>query len=238
MSDPIDLRAELGYGLEPGADHYRAYVGPPRDYDLVAAMTFGLLTSLGLRQHHRVLDIGCGSLRVGRLLIPYLLPGCYVGIEPNRWLVDEGIRRETGADQIAVKRARFVFSDSPGSLPGEERFDFALAQSIFSHTGRDLLEAWLAAASAHLEESGALVATFLEGESDHSGTGWVYPSCVAYRRSTLDALARQHDLGFRVLDWRHPRQSWALFARPGFAMRWLDERSLGWNASIASGHWD
>ena len=51
----------LGLGLKPGDPHYRAYVGPPQDYDLIAAMTFNLLTTLGLRQNHSLLDIGCGA---------------------------------------------------------------------------------------------------------------------------------------------------------------------------------
>ena len=69
----------IAIDLSPGDNHYRAYVGPPKDYDLVSAMVFNLLTCLGLRQHHRVLDIGCGSLRSGRLLIPYLNKGNYFG---------------------------------------------------------------------------------------------------------------------------------------------------------------
>ena len=42
-----DNREDLGLGLKPGDPHYRAYVGPPEDYDLIAAMTFNLLTTLG-----------------------------------------------------------------------------------------------------------------------------------------------------------------------------------------------
>ena len=55
----------LGLSRRIGDRHYRAYVGPPDEYDLVSAMTFNLLTTSGLRQGHRVLDIGCGSLRLG-----------------------------------------------------------------------------------------------------------------------------------------------------------------------------
>ena len=106
-------REDLGLGLKPGDAHYRAYVGPPEDYDLIAAMTFNLLTTLGLRQHHSLLDIGCGSLRIGRLFIPYLNRGKYFGVEPNEWLVDEGIRRELGESLVQIKRPTFFFSDSP-----------------------------------------------------------------------------------------------------------------------------
>lgn len=66
----MSLPEDLGLGRPAGDQHYRAYVGPPQNYDLISAMSFGLLTALGLRQHHSLLDIGCGSLRNGRLLIP------------------------------------------------------------------------------------------------------------------------------------------------------------------------
>src|SRR5437588_5674780 len=119
MKEPVDDRESLGVGLKPGDAHYRAYVGPPEDYDLIAAMTFNLLTTLGLRQYHRLLDIGCGSLRIGRLFIPYLNRGRYVGIEPNQWLVETGIQHEVGADLIQIKRPTLYFSDSPDVLKQE-----------------------------------------------------------------------------------------------------------------------
>ena len=101
---------DLGLGLKPGDRHYRAYVGPPEDYDLIAAMTFNLLTTFGLRQHHSLLDVGCGSLRIGRLLIPYLNRGRYFGVEPNEWLVEEGIKRELGEALLEIKRPIFFLS--------------------------------------------------------------------------------------------------------------------------------
>jgi len=104
MKTPSNDRETLGLGLKPGDPHYRAYVGPPEDYDLIAAMTFSLLTTLGLRQHHSLLDVGCGSLRIGRLLIPYLNRGKYFGIEPAEWLVAEGIKQELGETVVQIKR--------------------------------------------------------------------------------------------------------------------------------------
>src|SRR6201982_1136722 len=141
MELPLDNRESLGVGLKPGDAHYRAYVGPPEDYDLIAAMTFNLLTTLGLRQHHSLLDVGCGSLRIGRLLIPYLNQGKYFGVEPNEWLVDQGIKRELAKSLLEIKRPMFFFSDSPNTISqAKVAFNFALAQSIFSHCGLDLIK--------------------------------------------------------------------------------------------------
>jgi SAM-dependent methyltransferase len=223
----------LGTGLRPGDPHYRAYVGPPEDYDLIAAMTFNLLTTLGLRQHHTLLDVGCGSLRIGRLLIPYLNRGKYFGIEPNEWLVEEGIQREIGKSLVEIKRPTFFFSDSPGTILGVKvSFDFALAQSIFSHCGLDLIKDWLSAISGSLARDGALVATFLIGEEDCPKTGWVYPECVNYRPATLERAAADVNLRFEILDWKHPRQTWALFAAPRFDSSWFTGRAPSWNAVL------
>jgi SAM-dependent methyltransferase len=221
---------DLGLGLTPGDLHYRAYVGPPEDYDLIAAMSFGLLTSLGLRQQHKVLDVGCGSLRIGRLLIPYLNAQGYFGIEPNKWLVEEAIEKEVGQSQIRIKEAQFLFADSPQGWIGRHSFDFAIAHSIFSHTGQELLDSWLRDVSQMLTPSGALVATFMTDESDTSEKRWVYPHCVRYTEGTIAATAQRHGLTCQILDWRHPRQTWALFARPGFDSSWFQDRPLSWNS--------
>ena len=228
-----DNREDLGVGLKPGDPHYRAYVGPPEDYDLIAAMTFNLLTTLGLRQHHSLLDVGCGSLRIGRLLIPYLNRGKYFGLEPNNWLVEAGIEQELGKDVMQIKRPTFFFSASPETVvQSKVSFDFALAQSIFSHCGLDLIRGWLSAVSRSLTQSGALVATFLPDQKDSKQTGWVYPECVNYQPETLARAAAEVNLRFEILDWKHPRQTWALFAGPQFDSEWFKNKPLTWNAGL------
>ena len=234
METASNDQEDLGLGLKPGDPQYRAYVGPPEDYDLVAAMSFNLLTTLGLRQHHSLLDIGCGSLRIGRLLIPYLNRGKYFGVEPNEWLVNEGIQRELGETLLQIKRPTFLFFDSPDIIvQAKIAFDFALAQSIFSHCGLDLIRGWLSAISRSLAQDGALVATFLTGEEDSAQTGWIYPDCVNYRPATLERVAKDLNLRFEILDWKHPRQTWALFAAPEFDSAWFKNRPLTWNTSLA-----
>jgi SAM-dependent methyltransferase len=223
----------LGLGLKPGDPQYRAYVGPPEDYDLIAAMTFNLLTTLGLRQQHSLLDVGCGSLRIGRLLIPYLNRGKYFGVEPAEWLVSEGIKHELSETVVQIKQPTFFFTDSPEIVvQAKVSFDFGLAQSIFSHCGLDLIKAWLSAISRSLAQDGALVATFLIGAEDSARTGWIYPDCVNYRPATLERAAEDVNLRLEILDWKHPRQTWALFAAPGFNSTWFKDRPLTWNTRL------
>jgi hypothetical protein len=60
-----------------------------------------------------------------------MAPGHYYGIDPNQWLIDEGIRHELGTQIFEVKRP--VFSNDTGfnlSVFGR-KFDFLMAQSIF-----------------------------------------------------------------------------------------------------------
>ena len=77
-----------------GDQNYKAYVGPLDRYDFMGATQFRLLSTLGLRSHHKLLDFGCGSLRAGKLFIPYLDASNYFGQDPNQSLIDEGIKKK------------------------------------------------------------------------------------------------------------------------------------------------
>ena len=226
---------QVGLGLHSGDRQYRAYVGRPEEYDLSAAGAFQLLVLLGLRQYHRVLDVGCGSLRCGRLIIPYLNSGNYLGVEPNQWLVEQGVARELGEGIYAAKRPAFLYTDSPAALDSAPCASFALANSIFSHTSLSQFDEWLKHLAANLCLSGVLVATYLEGPEDYQGKEWVYPGCVYFRRTTIETLAARHGLRFRPLDWRHLHgQKWAVFARPAYDLDAHLNIPLAWNSVMAN----
>lgn len=203
--------------LPAGAEHYTAYVGPPAQYDLMGATQFCLLVALGLREEHRVLDFGCGSLRAGRLLIPYLRRGHYHGLEPNAWLIEDAIERQLGRDQIAIKSPHFHhFTDFRADRCGAD-FDFILAQSVFSHAGADIVATALAGFARALAPGGLALATFIHpgqtGVTETAAKGWVYPDCVAHAPATIAALGERAGLCARALPWFHPRQTWYALAR-------------------------
>jgi hypothetical protein len=195
---------------------YRAFVGPADAYDVVGAVQFSLLAHLGLREHHYLLDVGCGSLRVGRLLIPYLLPGRYFGIEPQAWLVQEGIAREVGADLVCLKRPAFRHEEDCSLTAFGREFDFILAHSIFSHASQGQIRRCVGEAAEVMGPTSLFVATFMPGSSDYEGDEWVYPACVRYRPEYIGRIAQESGLACRRLDWPHPnRQQWILMTKPG-----------------------
>jgi SAM-dependent methyltransferase len=210
----MDEMQLYGLGLKPGDSHYRAYVGPPKDYDLITALTVGLLFAAGLREIHKLLDVGCGSLRAGRLLIPYLRPGNYFGIEPNRWLVEAGIKQELGRDLVELKQPSFSYVSDFSAESFGVPFDYVVAQSIFSHTYPDLAAVGLSGVARSLAPDGLLLATFHQGEPEERGTGWIYPGVVTYRWEEIQRMATEAGLVARCVEWPHPRQSWFVAGLP------------------------
>ncbi len=192
MSDnPVQPRPKTG------DRDYRAFVGGANRYDTKAATQFSLLCALGLRDHHRLLDIGCGSLRAGRLFIPYLNQGRYYGIEPNKWLVDSGIKENLGEDLVALRRPRFSYRDDFSVDDFGVHFDYVIAQSIFTHSGPDLVRKALDAVARVLQPGGIMAANFSECRwpaTTSAPPGWHYPGNVSYRPETMQAIAKEAGL--------------------------------------------
>ena len=199
----------LGLELPIGSEHYRAYVGPPEKYDLISANQFVLLVQLGLREHHKLLDIGCGSLRGGRLFIPYLLPKNYYGTEPNQWLIDQGIKANLGQSIIDIKKPHF--SNNSEFLLDEfnTTFDYILAQSIFSHASQNQIRKCLMMANKVMDEKSIFVATFVMSDKNSDADSWTYPEVVTYTLDFMKELASKNNLILEKLDYKHPNnQTW------------------------------
>lgn len=223
--------------LQSGDHHYRAFVGPPDQYDVMGATQFALLCALGLREGHRVLDIGCGSLRGGRLLITYLAPGGYTGLEPNRWLVEEGIETQLGQDALALKEPTFLYNDT-FDVSELDPFDFVIAQSIATHTGPQMTRALFSSVSRALAPGGLAAITFAQWQRDAVTEGWVYPGCVGYRQRTIAGWLRDAGLHGTPLPWFHPRLRWWVIAHEGTPLppRQMRRRALGATLSLR-GSW-
>jgi SAM-dependent methyltransferase len=227
-------------GVRVGDRDYRGLVGPASQYDLMGAAQFSLLYALGIRATDRLLDIGCGSLRAGRLFIAYLDPGGYTGIEPNKWLVDEAVGQQIGHDALAIKTPVFVHNDQ-FDVTGLGAFEFVLANSIASHTGPAMMTALLRSIRQALAPNGIAAVTFCHSlGKDNTAEGWFYPKSVSggpgtvsYRRQTIGRNVRAAGLKGEPIPWFHPRQTWWLLVPEESELPPRAFRRLAWGISLS-----
>lgn len=211
------------------AGDHREFVGPSNEYDLNAAIQFNLMTFSGLRESHTLLDIGCGSLRGGRLFIVFLRSGHYFGIEPEQWLVEKAISEEIGEDLVKLKSPSFSHDGDFSCDTFDHRFDYILAQGVFNHAPERLIRRYMSEAKKCMKTTSIFAATYKQGHENHTGTEWLYPDHATYTPEHMSKMASDAGLRCFSIDWPHPRGAkWILLCNVDITD---DVRSLAERAS-------
>jgi SAM-dependent methyltransferase len=108
---------------------HREYVGG--DFERIGLWQFNTLKDIAdIQPNTTILDIACGSLRLGKHLIPYLNTGKYYGLEAYDRMLNEGIDKELHND--LSKRPSFAIN-STFDFNFCPSYDVAWANSLFSH---------------------------------------------------------------------------------------------------------
>ncbi len=151
-ADAEHMREQLRRGRR------REYVGGL--WEEMGLFQLDQLTKLGLQPHHRLLDIGCGSLRGGVRFARWLQPGNYYGHDLHPELIAAGIAEELVPQNITVPPENFTCNADFDFSGFVTLFDFALAQSVFSHLPFNSIRLCLARLVPHLRPGGKCYATF------------------------------------------------------------------------------
>ncbi len=165
----------------------------------IGQMQFDYLVSHGLKPDMRMLEIGCGNLRAGRLFIDHLDPGNYYGVDisPEILLAAQDTVAQYGLQGklphlTLVRDLRLAF------LP-DGQFDVVHAHSVFSHSPIEVIDECLAHIGRIMAPGGFFDFTFDRTEgAEHQ----VLREDFYYRTQTLIALAASHGLHATFMtDW-------------------------------------
>lgn len=182
-------------------------------WDELGELQLRFLIAQGLRPEHRLLDMGCGALRGGVRFVEYLDPGHYFGVDVNQSLLEAGYERELDdALRAKLPRENLRVSDRFQCNFGV-RFDFAIAQSLFTHLSFNQIRLCLFRVARNTSPGGRFFATYFEVPPSHrldrplsGGRLWTERNVFFYYRRDLDYAAGTLPWRVRHMgDWGHPR---------------------------------
>jgi SAM-dependent methyltransferase len=163
----------------------------------IGQMQFDYLVGHGLKPGDRMLEIGCGNLRAGRLFMDYLDAGNYYGIDisPDILLAATDTVARYGL-QPKLPRLTLVRDMQLALLP-DRYFTVVHAHSVFSHSPAEVIDECLATVARIMAPDGLFDFTFdrTEGAEHH-----VLREDFYYRTQTLVELAARHGLRARFMD--------------------------------------
>ena len=93
------------------------------------------LVDSGLKRSHRVLEYGCGSLRLGKSVIEFLEPERYVGLDITDFFYLAGIENYLGGVLLEAKKPWFgvIGSDEHERIRGDFKFDIGFSTLALMH---------------------------------------------------------------------------------------------------------
>jgi SAM-dependent methyltransferase len=195
-------------------------------WDEIGELQLSCLLSRGLTPRSNLLDIGCGSLRLGVRAIRFLDAERYFGTDLNKTLIDAGRTFELD-ESLRAKAPLQNFSansDFDFGFLNNHKMNYVIAQSVFSHLPLNHLRRCLAQLKPFMECDGQFLMTYFECPPDHNLFEPIthHPGGIVthdfmdpfhYKATDLYWAAEQTGWALELIgDWNHPRnQKMAVF---------------------------
>ena len=178
-------------------------------------ITVWFFNKKGLKPHHKLIDIGCGSLRGGVHFINYLNKKNYFGTDINYDLIKIGLLKELD-DKLKSKidENNFLVSKNFNFNFNVDYFDYAIALSVFTHLRKSNIIACLKNLKKKINDGIFFSTFFLVNEENKEKpfrqsnqiTSYSYKDPFHYTFNEIKEMSE--NLGFEcelVDDFIHPR---------------------------------
>lgn len=166
QSKARSLRNRLGKVFTGEAGRRHAAVGPAHQWQMKRRFQIDFLKQQDLQPQHRLIDIGCGTLRGGIPLIKLLETGHYTGIEVREEVLELG-REELREAKLEDKNPNLIHSQALSSLKLDYKAEYMWAFAVLIHMDDDALNGCLSFVAEHLAPNGAFFGNVNIGEKDN-----------------------------------------------------------------------
>jgi SAM-dependent methyltransferase len=205
--------------------HRRTVRGTDAFWDSLGQLQLDYLVEQGLKPEHYVLDVGCGPLRAGVHFMGYLEPGHYAGIDKRGDTLERARDVELPRYGLQDKHPNLLVNGAFEFTKLGQTFDFAIAQSVFTHLPANNIVRCLVEMAKVLNPGGRFYATIYEnshgkkflGEIQQSERVVSYPDRDKYHYDleTLGAVTEGTGLKMSYAgDWGHPDNQKMVFFTP------------------------
>jgi len=175
-------------------------------WEEIGTLQFEFLVQSGLKPDHSLLDIGCGTLRGGRNFINYLLKANYTGIDISIRAI-ESAKELIHSECLEPKKPTLILNKHKNlqfKMIQSMKFDYLLAQSVFTHLQAHHIEECFAYIGRIMHEKSMFYFTYnLADDIKQVGL-----KDFKYPLSFFKCLAKKHGFNFQNLSqtYPHPRQ--------------------------------
>ncbi len=161
---------------------------------------------------------GCSTWAAARCaavvhFVEYLEPGNYYGVDINETLLDAGYERELTPELQAKLPRDHLRATERFDCDFGVPFDFAIAQSLFSHISFNQIRLCLYRVAKEMQPGGRFLSTFFVAPPEHpldeprdNGACWSERNVFFYYYPDLSYVARGMPWQMNYIgDWKHPR---------------------------------
>ena len=208
---------------------------------MASSGVLALLKRHGMKPESNVLEIGSGCLLGSRHILEYqqsseTIPGKFVGIEPNVWLLDAA--REDPSISDLARTAIFLHNLNFDACSLDIKFDYIVSHSILSHAADWQLIQYLTNTTKCLKDDGVSLASLrltTPNNYGHAGSDkdeshfkeWVYPGNSYFSLDSIEKSAKSLNLNAKyepeftkifcdlAKGYTNQKHDWILFQKRG-----------------------
>ena len=126
---------------------------------------FDYLLTEDLQPHHVFLDVGCGALRTGQYIIPYLKTNHYFGLDRMPELIEFGLNDVLAQETVFEKDPAFMVNENFNCDFGNKPVNYVWCQSLMSHLNTEDIKLCLKTLKTKLAPDGKIYFTYFQQDN-------------------------------------------------------------------------